>query len=88
MEILLSKLNERYYYGECLNNGSLFAIEKVKELMLYKKSMAELLESIEIEIENFKKANSSESAAKKINVKGYLLELNFIKNIIFEITAA
>lgn len=83
MDLLLKELNERYYYGECLNNGSLCAIEKVKELMNYKNNLNELFEAINIEEEKFKSSNTDK--ANKIYVKGYLFELNYIKTRIIDL---
>ncbi|WP_055069846.1 hypothetical protein [Clostridium massiliamazoniense] len=86
MDLLLKELDERYYYGECLNNGSLCAIEKVKELMNYKNNLNELLEAINIEEEKFRNLNTNK--ASDIYVKGYLFELNYIKIRITELNVA
>lgn len=88
MDILLKELNERYYYGECLNNGSLSAIEKVKELMNYNQSILDLIEAIDKEEKAFKAVNNSITKYTDIYIKGYILELGFIKKRALELNAA
>lgn len=88
MDLLLNELNERYYYGECLNNGSLSAIEKVKELMNYKETLSELASAIESEFNTFKNSDIATKNPSDIYVKGYLFELNYIKNRILELNVA
>lgn len=88
MDLLLNELNERYYYGECLNNGSLSAIEKVKELMNYKENLTDLASAIENETNNFENSDIAIRNPHDIYVKGYLIELNYIKNRVSELNVS
>lgn len=85
MERLLKNLNERYFYGECLNQGSLSAIEKVKEIMSYKNSLNEVAAAILEEEKRFIEINNIKKDT--IFFKGYLNELSHIKVMLNEVVA-